>query len=97
MLYIKYSECKYIILQPTVPDFTCIPMFRLFGGYNIFIGNSFEEAIVDFTGGVAEMICIRSEEQQNQNKKKLHGLLKCIIDSKALMTASICVSVHRQH
>jgi len=68
--------------------------FRLFGTYEALDGGGLEEALVDFTGGVAETIELQSEEYKNneENREKLYAILKKAIDGNSLMAAAIPVS-----
>ena len=68
-------------------------MTRLSGCYENLDGGNTADALVDFTGGVAESISLVDENylQDFEKKKKLHKDLKKYSERKFLMSASIKV------
>lgn len=70
-----------------------MPWYRLFGCYEALDGGGLEEALVDFTGGVAETIELQTDEMKSDvaNREKLYQILKKAIASKSLMAAAIPV------
>lgn len=72
--------------------------FRLFGSYEALDGGGLEEALVDFTGGVAETIELQTDEYKGneENQAKLYEILKKAIASKSMMAAAIPVRSMRQ-
>ena len=69
--------------------------FRLFGCYEALDGGGLEEALVDFTGGVAETIELQTDEYRDseENRAKLYDVLKKAIAMKSLMAAAIPVCI----
>lgn len=69
-------------------------VFRLFGCYEALDGGGLEEALVDFTGGVAETIELKTEhyDEDEAKREELYEVLRKAIKRKALMAAAIPVS-----
>lgn len=71
-----------------------VSVFRLFGCYEALDGGGLEEALVDFTGGVAETIELRADNYNEDEAKRdaLFEVLKKADHHKSLMAAAIPVS-----
>jgi len=71
---------------------------RLFGCYEALDGGGLEEALVDFTGGVAETIELQTGEYHDEaSRMKLFDVLKREIRNKSLAAAAIPVSLSVEH
>lgn len=68
-------------------------IFRLFGCYEALDGGSLEEALVDFTGGVAEAISMVEHDYANDETKRLTlwASLSKEMERRSLMAAAIPV------
>ncbi|XP_067950121.1 calpain-5-like [Watersipora subatra] len=64
---------------------------KLFGSYEALDGGGLEEALVDFTGGVAETVELQTPEylESEDNRRALYEVLKKAINQKSLMAAAI--------
>ena len=70
-------------------------MCRISGCYENLDGGNTADALVDFTGGVAEQINLAEEafRTDQAKKKELHAQMKKYSDRRFLMSASIKVGI----
>ena len=81
------SSYMYVYMNVMYP-------LRVFGCYEALDGGGLEEALVDFTGGIAETIELQTDEIKGDEAKRaeLYEVLKKAIGCKSLMAAAIPVS-----